>query len=310
MKKTIWIAGILCLVLGTALVLIGAYFYTDTLDYQKLDKGFSGEITALCIDCDGQDVYIRPSADRNCRVSCTGFGGTEYSVELVNGVLFVTSKGETLESVFLRLFAGEAKVTVELPPQYFHEPYESLEVSTASGDILVEEGLIFQRCDLTASSGDVSFLADVWGRMNIETSSGDIKLADSSSAFSVHQVTLSTSSGDIRVEGQNAFSLSAQNASGDVTLDSCEIYELTVSCTSGDVELRYVDLESCNLQTISGDVSAGIGKTMDFHCSTTSGDIDIPPPATKGGLCQITTTSGDIRVWIYSENDPDRANRE
>ena len=306
MKKGIWIAGLLCLVLGITLFSVGISMDAGKLNFGTLNKSFSQKVTALSIDCRGQDVLIRPSKDRNCYVTCSDYSDVSYTVELTNGVLSVIAEGSMFDGLFRW---GDAKVTVQLPPDYFQGLYDSLEVSTGSGDILVEEGVIFQRSKLESTSGDISFRADVQGKMTIETTSGDIELEDRSSLFA-HQVELATTSGEITVRGQNARYLSAKSTSGDVTLDSCDIHELTVNCTSGDVELRYVDLENCNLQTISGDVSAGVGKAMDFHCSSTSGDVDTPPPVTNGGLCQVSTTSGDIEIWIYSENDPERANRK
>ena len=104
------------------------------------------------------------------------------------------------------------------------------------------------------------------------------------------------------LKGQSAAALIVNTVSGDILLENCDFDVLTANAVSGEIELENVDTDECYLGTTSGDISAGLRKAMDFYCSSTSGEIETPPSVTGGGLCKITTTSGDIEVWIATRN--------
>lgn len=301
MMKGCWIAGAIILTLGIIVFALGAGLSTDSMEYQTAEKSFSGGIRSISIDCAAEDVYVRPSTDNNFHVFCNGPAGSEYTIEVIEGTLTVATQKEILDYLTLFDFGNEAKITVQLPVGNTAVPHESLTVETASGDIQVAEQLLFRRCDLTTASGDISFRADVQGRMKLETTSGDIYLEDSSQARA-YECILSSTSGSVVLKGQSVSALIVDTVSGDILLENCEFDVLTANAVSGDLELQNVDTDECYLGTTSGDISAGLRKAMDFHCSSTSGEIETPPSVSSGGPCQITTTSGDIEVWIATRN--------
>ena len=301
MMKGCWIAGAIIVTLGIIVFAIGAGLSADSLEYQTSDKSFSGGIQSISIDCTSEDVYIRPSTDSNFHVFCSGPVRTEFTIEVIEGTLTVKTQKEVLDYFTIFDFGNESKITVQVPVTNAAVPFEFLVVDTASGDIQVAEQLLFRRCDLTTGSGDISFRADVQGKMKLETTSGDIFAEDSSQA-PVYECILSSTSGSVVLKGQNAAALIVETVSGDILLQNCDFDVLTANAVSGDLELENIDTDECYLATTSGDISAGLCKAMDYHCSSTSGDIETPPAVTGGGLCQITTTSGDIEVWIATRN--------
>lgn len=307
--KGFWIAGAICLTFGIIIFAIGAGLSADSVVYQNVEESFGSGIRGISIDCSAEDVYIRPSTDDEYHVFCSGLDKTSFNIEVSDGILTVTSTTEVWDSFLALNFGDGAKITVQMPVTNSVVPVESLTVDTASGDIQVAEGLLFRRCDLSTTSGDITFKGDVQGKMNMETTSGDIYVEDISEA-PAYECILNSTSGIISVKGLNVSALIAETTSGDACLENCDIGALTVNTVSGDVELEGVDADECYIRATSGDVSAGFAKEMDFQCSSTSGDIETPPSAANGGLCQITTTSGDIEVWIYSKNATARSDKK
>jgi DUF4097 and DUF4098 domain-containing protein YvlB len=51
------------------------------------------------------------------------------------------------------------------------------------------------------------------------------------------------------------------------------------------------------LKTTSGSVKGSLLTPKIFYTDTTSGSVDVPR-STEGGLCEIQTTSGSIRITI------------
>lgn len=307
--KEFWIAGAICLTIGIIIFAVGAGLHADSVVYQNVEESFGSGIRGISVDCSAEDVYIRPSTDDEYHVFCSGSDKTSFNIEVSDGILTVTSTTEVWDSFLALNFGDGAKITVQMPVKNTEVPVESLTVDTASGDIQVAEGLLFRRCDLSTTSGDITFKGDVQGKMNMETTSGDIYVEDMSLA-PAYECILNSTSGTISVKGLNVSALIAETTSGDACLENCDIGALTVNTVSGDVELEGVDADECYIRATSGDVSAGLAEAMDFHCSSTSGDIETPPSAANGGLCQITTTSGDIEVWIYSKNATARSDKK
>jgi DUF4097 and DUF4098 domain-containing protein YvlB len=85
---------------------------------------------------------------------------------------------------------------------------------------------------------------------------------------------------------------------GDVTLtDTVASGNLRAETTTGDVTLTRADAATLHLKTTSGSVKGSLRTPKIFYTDTTSGSVDVPR-STEGGICEIKTTSGDIRVTI------------
>ena len=67
--------------------------------------------------------------------------------------------------------------------------------------------------------------------------------------------------------------------------------------TTGDVTLTRADAATLYLKTTSGAVTGSLLTPKIFYTDTTSGSVSAPK-YTEGGICEIKTTSGDIRVTV------------
>ena len=115
--------------------------------------------------------------------------------------------------------------------------------------------------------------------------------------------TLSTASGDLRLERLNCAAVSVVTRSGDVELKEVNAASLRVECASGDIEGAKLYLkEALALETASGDVELNRIECGPLRVSTASGDLEIG--RARAAATALRTASGDIQLDEL-EADPD-----
>ena len=93
--------------------------------------------------------------------------------------------------------------------------------------------------------------------------------------------------------------ISVTTLSGYVTIQGVNAGTVNVSASSGDIDLERCDAEGFDITTSSGDVDMEITaeRTYRFETKTNSGDVDVPDgDADSEYLCKIVTSSGDVDV--------------
>jgi DUF4097 and DUF4098 domain-containing protein YvlB len=127
----------------------------------------------------------------------------------------------------------------------------------------------------STASGDLD-CADIAVRLDIDTASGDVTLAN---------VDLAASS-------------DLSTASGDYSIEEMTIREGTdLSTASGDIELRGVTIEEgCDFSTASGNVEC-INCTGSMELSSASGDV-IVRLSEIIGRSEFSSASGDVRLEL------------
>ena len=99
--------------------------------------------------------------------------------------------------------------------------------------------------------------------------------------------------------GASIQSLSAQTVSGDVDLErTVDAGAIEISTTTGDIELERSDAASLTLSTTSGDVEGSLLTGKTFSASSTSGRVSVPASTPGAGACNVSTTSGSIRLTV------------
>jgi hypothetical protein len=155
-------------------------------------------------------------------------------------------------------------------------PLGSVEVKTASGDVVVQE---VGSLAMQSASGDV-VAREVRGDAVIKTTSGDLLVRDIGGGLEV-----ATVSGDVEV-GSVAGDLRVSAVSGDVRVGSAGGHA-TVNAVSGDVELAvpagrrlWLDVRSasgdvrCDLDA-ADDVATGDAAVWEVTVRTVSGDVHL-----------------------------------
>jgi len=161
----------------------------------------------------------------------------------------------------------------------------------------------------------VTFRGGVERALTLQTASGDI-LAENlradgltansaSGTITLNTVTveevlvLDTSSGDLDLTGVECGELNANSASGEVACrDVLAGSTLQVGTASGEIEVIACDASHVMLTSSSGDISGTLRTPKIFQAESDSGEVEVPR-TTTGGLCEIHTSSGDIHFEEY-----------
>ncbi len=213
----------------------------------------NGDVTIHLAEEDGADVLLDGDVDHlEVRMS-------------EDGVLSIR-QGNTASSAFFFL-RGLAAADVELTlPRRF---WDFIQISTAHGDIDIDDGLEA-------------------GRLQMKTSSGDVDLQDAACT----ELSFKSSSGDLECGG-NIGSLQAETASGDITL-SGNFGDVSAGAASGDIEITG-GVQRLHCASASGDVEVHAEiLPQALELSSKSGDCTAFLPAGQGFAVQFSTVSGDL----------------
>lgn len=222
-----------------------------------------------------------------------------------------TDGAETLEisvpsgrrtSLVLGQLRTHGTIVLTVPPQC------RLEVDSSSGDISIEgKAPLAGPVRLTTSSGDAEISGGVGelimhsssgdlqvdrtalGRLEFESSSGDVRVRSGCG-----NALVDTSSGEVRLHDLEG-SLSADTSSGDVVVSWTSVPGggVRVSSTSGDV-----DLELPANVTLRGDVATSSGELRsDFPATSERRGRRLTLNGGSGAIeVEIRTTSGDVHL--------------
>ena len=70
---------------------------------------------------------------------------------------------------------------------------------------------------------------------------------------------------------------------------------MDISLSTGDVNFNRSDALEIKVKVSTGDVTGNLLSPKIFYAETTTGKKDVPK-TTVGGICEITTTTGDIII--------------
>ena len=87
--------------------------------------------------------------------------------------------------------------------------------------------------------------------------------------------------------------LTVSTVSGDVKLEADTLDETKLKTTSGDISIPSLSCRAFSAETVSGDLELGNLTADTFSVSTTSGDVDFDLAAAPGGV-HLSSVSGDM----------------
>ena len=266
---------------------------------------------SIAISESTSDVVFLPSEDGNVKVVCNEQKKMTHAVSVQNGVLTVKIIDTRKWYDHISLFNfGNYKTTVYLPKG----AYESLSVKTNTGDISMPDGYSFERATLFVDTGDISWQGDVSGAFQIDTDTGDVtvknavlgslKLESDTGDVKMEKINgsglfdLETSTGDIRMQSVTCGALKLEADTGDVTLtDTVSDGHAKIETDTGDVKFVRADAATLDIETDTGDVTGSLRSAKIFYAKSGTGKVNVPQ-STAGGLCNIKSGTGDIRITI------------
>ena len=320
--KKLLVFSILCIAAGLLCLLFSGVRSSDDLwlaldrigaveRQEKKNVEVTEPFTSLRVQEGSADVQLLPSEDGGCRVV---YGEGKYSrcrVSVENGTLTVVRETEEHSRSGLFSIEDTLPVCIYLPAG----DYETLSVSSASGDVKTSAGLGFQKAAIDTGSGDIRLESLEAETLSAKTGSGKVKLRSCSAA----SLTLESSSGDLTVKGTVCSGDGKlHSGSGDIELEDSSFRALGLSTTSGkttlsktvcsgsvkaesgsgDIRLRKASAASFDFRSTSGNVKGSVVGSVDFIVESSSGSV-----RTRGGVrgaaaCRVRTGSGDVDLEI------------
>ena len=287
-------------------------------------------ICCLC-SCRGRTIVGRTYADAS-RYSAGSFSYRASGVDIVkidyvagdvtvvqsaSGTLDVTETGRNLSEAqslhwlldgdTLRIqycksgYTGnipEKRVTVEIPKGV------QLEVSTTSGDIILDGDMTNSQTSVGSTSGDLTVGNLRTGRFEAGSTSGNKTIG---SLHAEEDADFGSTSGNTKIGGIVAENINFGGTSGNFEADNITCGELDAGCTSANITLGFNRCGVVKIGCTSGNVTITKlpegGASIDFD--HTSGDLRADEYTVKGkrmvfgnGTCdmEISTTSGDLTI--------------
>ena len=267
-----------------------------------------GNFTDISITADIEDVFFAPSADGTSKVVCLEEKNLKHSVTNENGELKINTVDERKWYDHIMNF-GNNTVTVYLA----ENEYASLFIESNTSSVEITSNFKFKNINITLSTGNVKSSATSSETTKIAATTGDISIFGAS--FGLLQ--LSTTTGDIYLGNINCGDMTISVSTGDVNMRDVSCKSLTTTGNTGELEMHRViatgafsierstgdvDFEACDaekiyIETDTGDVEGSLLSEKIFILKTDTGDVDVPK-TTSGGICEITTDTGDIEIYI------------
>lgn len=250
----------------------------------------SGSFSSVSVTEYYADVQLRASRDGSVSVTTRDTQDVTHTVQVVNGTLTISRPEPNLGQRIFHDDDDDPTVIVYLPAG----DYGSLTVNTTAGDIESAGQLNFASANLTSTAGDIDITGSVTQSL-VCTTTGDVEVNSPAAGA----VQISTNTGDAELTGVSAQSLSIHTNTGDADLErTVAAGAIEISTTTGDIELERSDAASLTLSTTSGDVEGSLLTGKTFSASSTSGRVSVPASTPGAGACNVSTTSGSIRLTV------------
>lgn len=275
MKKALIIAS--CLVVAGILVCFIAALLVG-FDFRKLDNNmyitntyeFTEEINNVYIDCTTADIEISPAEDNIAKVICSERDNRKHLVKLTDGTLKIEKENkEWYKNIDFFSFRNP-KITLYLP----QKDYSSLKINCSTGDIDVRD-FKFTTLNIDTTTGYVNLNNIISTDLNAKATTGDIKL----NKVITTNANFKASTGDVRLINTNAYN------------------HIEIKVTTGDVTFENSDAQTIKCKTTTGNISGNFLTKKVFYTEVTTGKVFVPH-STEGGLCELKTTTGDIKISV------------
>lgn len=210
-----------------------------------------------------------------------------HDVKVQDGVLTVKMTDHRQWMDYISLGGKSMEMTIYLP----RKQYESLRVTTDTGDIQLPEVLSAKEIRLSSDTGDVLCAAAAEKTLGITTDTGDITVKNSAP----HTLELKTDTGDVQLQESNAFQLHLETDTGEVDAEDVNCTTFTCKSDTGDVTLKDFQIaDYLQVFTNTGDVKIQDSDAVRINIETDTGDVRVPK-AWKQKDYRIETDTGKLR---------------
>ncbi|MBR3803746.1 MAG: DUF4097 family beta strand repeat protein [Clostridia bacterium] len=243
----------------------------STVEYETNEYVLTDGFDGVDISTKTADINFVITEDSTAKVVCYEEKDLKHSVTVSGGVLSIKVEDNRNFLKFLRVDFNSPKITVYLPSK----DYGNLKVNASTSNVSVENAK-FSDIDIFVSTGDVT--------VKNQALSGNLSVEVSTGKTSVENVTC-----------KNLFT---EGSTGKVFLKNVIAEQkITVERSTGDIEFDGIDGSEIFIETSTGDVVGSVLSDKIFTVETSTGRKSAPN-TTSGGICKITTSTGDAIVTI------------
>lgn len=309
--------------IASALVAVGLIIFALVMsalgwDFTKLNTSKyetnTHEITEsfddISINTDTADIRFLPAQDGKCKVVCYEMEKVRHEVTVTEGILTVEAVDTRAWYDYIGISFSTQTVTVYLPAGM----YEALLIRSDTGHVELPNDFSFGELDIEVSTGDVNFNASVTGAVKIKASTGDVTvkgvtagaldLSTSTGGVTVSEATVlgdikvSTSTGSTSISDTECGSLTSTASTGGIYLSSTVASgSFSLEVGTGSIHFNACDATEIYARAGTGSVTGTLLSEKVFIATSSTGTVDVPR-GTSGGVCEITTGTGDIRLSI------------
>lgn len=314
------------LILATLLIVAGSILFVgvminmkfdfnklSTVEYETNSYEFNDEIKDISIKANTAEIKFLPSEDNTVRVVCREEVKEKHEVNVTNGNLEIKLKKMKKWYDYIGINLETPDITVYLPSG----EYGAFNISTDTGDISISKDFAFESASVKASTADISFNCSVANTIKIEVDTGDVSL----NSINAGDIILSSSTGKWKlVNVECSGDIEIESDTGRITFDNVNCNDIALESNTGRVEwnkviakgkynietdtgkILFTDCDASELyvKTNTGDIKGNLLTEKIFITESNTGKINVPK-STKGGICEISTDTGDIMIEIKNE---------
>lgn len=316
-KKWLITAGIFII---TGLVSFIIIMSICSWDFNKLNMSkietntyeLQDDFANIEIETDTSDINFILTEDETNKVICVEESKIKHNVIVDNNTLSIKVTNNKKWYDYIGINWSKPKIDLYLSKSV----YKNLIIENDTGDILVPKEFSFNIIDIKSSTGRITNYANATESIKLKASTGEIKLEN----VTTKTLDISVSTGDIDLIKINCEdNISIKVSTGDITLTdvSCKNLEtngntgkvilnlvivdnkLYIDRSTGDIKFDRCDASEIEIKTDTGDVKGSLLSNKIFIIETDTGKKSYPE-STTGGICKITTDTGDIIVQIVN----------
>ena len=299
------------LVLGSTIVMLkGDVLELSTIRYETNTYEINHVFEDISINNGTADVVFVPSGNRKCSVVCYEQTNLKHTVTVKDNTLTIDVLDTRNWYDYIGINFSAPKTTVYLPVGVYGELF----VETDTGTVEVPKDFTFDSIDISASTGDVKNYASAAGSMKLKASTGDIYVQNVSAGNMelsvstgkvvaadincVGDFTVKVSTGKSDLKNIRCMNFNSDGNTGDLSMqDVIATGNLSIKRSTGKVKIEGCDAPKIKVETSTGDVTGSLLSEKVFITQTSTGKVDTPK-TTTGGTCEITTSTGDIKITI------------
>lgn len=295
------------LTIAASLVLLGGVLFAglmislewdfkelETVKYETSSYEISEAFNSISVNTDTTDIVFVVSDNDKCRVECHEEANAKHSVTVKDGTLTIELMEERslYDSIgYIGLNFGSPQITVYLPKT----EYTTLLVKGTTSDVEITSDFMFQDVDISLSTGDIHLENISVDSLDLTVSTGRVTAANITCEG---DITIIVSTGDVNLTDIACKSIISSGGTGGISLDKVIAAEkFSFERSTGNVNFNRCDAAEIYVKTGTGGVTGTLLTDKVFITQTNTGSVDVPKTV-EGGICEVTTNTGDINLEV------------